>query len=225
MSLTRNQKGAVAELEVAAAAARLGIPVLGPLHDHCRYDLGLELAGRLWRVQCKWASHDPVAGVIRVNLQSSSRTADGYALRSYTADEIDLVAVYCGDLDRCYLLDGSLVAGRRAIWLRTRPPGNGQIASVTLAVDLEFDGAVAQLEERRAGSAKVRGSSPLSSTRAPTTVGAHEFRGRFGRFLERAAGGERIVVTRRGRPSVQLIAYGGDGAGDAPAVTAPGHLA
>jgi prevent-host-death family protein len=59
--------------------------------------------------------------------------------------------------------------------------------------------------------AEVRGSSPLSSTpselcdsREATTVGAHEFRNRFGWYLERAAAGETIHVTRRGRPHVEL---------------------
>ena len=47
-----------------------------------------------------------------------------------------------------------------------------------------------------------RGSSPASST--PSTVGAHEFRNRFGWYMERAAAGETFQVTRRGRPTVTL---------------------
>ena len=60
--------------------------------------------------------------------------------------------------------------------------------------------------------AEVRGSSPLSSTSlpgAPTTVGAHEFRNRFGWYMERAAAGEVIDVTRRGRAIVSLRAAAG----------------
>ena len=56
--------------------------------------------------------------------------------------------------------------------------------------------------------AEVRGSSPLSSTPSPaeTVIGAHEFRNRFGRYAERAAGGEEILVTFRGRPHLRLAA-------------------
>jgi prevent-host-death family protein len=36
-------------------------------------------------------------------------------------------------------------------------------------------------------------------------VGAHEFRNRFGWYMERAAAGEEIRVTRRGRPYVRLL--------------------
>ncbi|MBN9624405.1 MAG: type II toxin-antitoxin system prevent-host-death family antitoxin, partial [Actinobacteria bacterium] len=55
--------------------------------------------------------------------------------------------------------------------------------------------------------AEVRGSSPLSSTQdaaAPdlVSVGAHEFRNRFGLYMERAAAGAEISVSRHGRPYV-----------------------
>jgi prevent-host-death family protein len=56
--------------------------------------------------------------------------------------------------------------------------------------------------------AEVRGSSPLSSTNEVRSfdVGAHEFRNRFGWYMERAAAGEEIRVSRRGRPYVRLLA-------------------
>src|SRR6476620_11175640 len=56
----RNHKGNVAELAIAAEAARLGLAVLKPLTEHERYDLVLGVAGRLLRVQCKWGSADQV---------------------------------------------------------------------------------------------------------------------------------------------------------------------
>ena len=58
--------------------------------------------------------------------------------------------------------------------------------------------------------AEVRGSSPLSSTAddsaAPTeVVGAHEFRNRFGLYLERAAAGTEVRISRHGRPYARLV--------------------
>jgi len=47
--------------------------------------------------------------------------------------------------------------------------------------------------------------SPQSPS-AVTEVGAHEFRNRFGWYMERAASGEEIRVSRRGRPYVRLLA-------------------
>jgi prevent-host-death family protein len=36
-------------------------------------------------------------------------------------------------------------------------------------------------------------------------VGANEFRNHFGYFLERAADGQEVLVSRRGRPYVRLM--------------------
>jgi len=36
-------------------------------------------------------------------------------------------------------------------------------------------------------------------------VGAHQFRNHFGWYMERAAAGEEILVTRRGKPCVRLV--------------------
>jgi prevent-host-death family protein len=35
-------------------------------------------------------------------------------------------------------------------------------------------------------------------------IGAHEFRNRFGWYMERAAAGEPILITRRGKPHLRL---------------------
>jgi prevent-host-death family protein len=73
---------------------------------------------------------------------------------------------------------------------------------------LELPGAVAQLEEHLPGRQGARGSSPLSSTPSPPEtlhVGANEFRIHLGYYLERAADGHEVLVSRRGRPYVRLI--------------------
>ncbi|MEA2385944.1 MAG: hypothetical protein QOJ22_118 [Thermoleophilaceae bacterium] len=201
-----NVKGNVAELAVAKRAAELGLAVYGPLIEHGRYDLVIEIAGCLQRVQCKWGGLDEERQVVMVNLASNRCTPQGYVRDVYGEDEIDFVAVYCGGNDRCYLLPSALAAGRGSIWLRLGPARNGQRAAINLASDFEFRGAIAQLEERLRGTQEVAGSSPASSTtsRPPTVVGANEFRNRFGWYMERAAAGEEFRVERRGKPYVRL---------------------
>ena len=208
--LSTNQKGGIAETAITAAATKLGIPVLRPVVEHARYDLAFEIGDRILRVQCKWGGLHDDGAVIKVNLTSCWCTPTGYSYRRYDEDEIDLVAVYCADLERCYLLPRALAVNRRTIYLRLTPPKNGQRACINLAADFELPGAVAQLEEHHAGSVGARGSSPLSSTPAPTPpevlrVGAHEFRNHFGYYLERAADGHEVLVSRRGRPYVRLL--------------------
>ena len=202
-----NVKGNVAELAIAKAAAELGLAVYGPLTEHGRPDLIVEVCGRPLRVQCKWGRVDEAGDVIIVNLSGSRLTPSGYVRSSYTAEDIDCVAVYCGAINRSYLIPIERVAGRRQIKLRLTPTRNGQRAFVNLASDFEFCGAIAQLEERCRGTAEVAGSSPASSTSvrpSSPAIGAEELRNRLGWYMERAAAGEEFHVERRGRPYVRL---------------------
>jgi hypothetical protein len=164
MELTSSQKGGLAELKIAAAAADLGIGVLRSMTDGLRYDLVFDVFGELVRVQCKWATLK--GDVVSIPLRTSRHTPAGYVRTVYDADEIEGFAAYCRELDSCFYLPISDFAGRQLARLRLGPARNGQRLGVKMAADYLL-GAVAQLGERRAGSAKVRGSSPLSSTPAP----------------------------------------------------------
>ena len=112
--LSSNQKGAIAEAAITAEAIKLGLQVLKPVAEHERYDLAFDLGNRILRVQCKWAS---VKGaVVRVHTRRSRHTARGGIYRTYTLDEIDAVAAYCQEPDRCYLLRAELIAGQHMIY-------------------------------------------------------------------------------------------------------------
>ena len=205
--LDTNVKGNVAELEIAAAAARLGIPVLKPVTEHARCDLAFEIGSRLWRVQCKWGRLASDGDVVIVRTCGSRHAPRGYVRTAYSEGEVDLFAVYCDALDRCFLLSDAVVAGRYEVHLRLKPPRNFQQACINLADNFDFEGAIAQLGERVNGIHEVAGSSPASSTGSdlsPTVVGANPFRDKLGYWMDRAASGEHILITRRGRPRICL---------------------
>jgi prevent-host-death family protein len=209
--LSTNQKGGIAETAITAAATKLGVSVLRPVVEHARYDLAFEIGDRILRVQCKWGALDDDGAVIKVSLRSSWLTPAGYVHSPYTPDEIDLVAVYCGELHRCYLLPSALACGRTSVYLRLVPPRNGQRASINLAEDFTLDGAVAQLDRAMRWQRIGQGfeSPQLHSSSDPPEVlrvGAHEFRNHFGYYIERAADGHEVLVSRRGRPYVRVIA-------------------
>jgi PD-(D/E)XK endonuclease len=73
--LTTDQKGAIAETAIVHAAVKLGIDVYKPICEGGRYDLVFDVAGRLLRVQCKWASR--YGDVIAVRTYSSRRSGTG----------------------------------------------------------------------------------------------------------------------------------------------------
>jgi PD-(D/E)XK endonuclease len=154
-------KGAIAEAAITAAAVELGFVVLRPLVEGRRYDLAIDTGPRLLRVQCKWAPRK--GAVIVVHLTSCRHTPHGYVRSTYSAAEVDGIAVYCQELRRCYYLPIDRVAGRRGIHLRLAPAVNNQETAINWAAEYDF-GAIAQLGERRHGMAEAGGSSPPSST-------------------------------------------------------------
>jgi hypothetical protein len=159
--LSTNQKGAIAEAQIMAAAITLGIPVLKPVQEGLRYDLVLELGTRLVRTQCKWANREKDVVVVRG--RTCRHTPHGYVRTSYSAAEIDGIAAWCPDTSECYFVPINEIAGRRSMSLRLAPARNHQELLVHWAANYRL-GAIAQLGERSAGSRKVGGSNPPSST-------------------------------------------------------------
>jgi PD-(D/E)XK endonuclease len=166
--LTTDQKGAIAEMGIAWHATLLGLDVYKPISEGGRYDLIFDLDGRLWRVQCKWATR--YDDVIVVRCCSTRRAREGLLRRLYTSGEIDAFAAYCAELDRCFFLPFEQFGGKASVQLRLAPARNNQRMRINWADDYDFaatlrrHGAIAQLGERLDGIQKVAGSSPAGST-------------------------------------------------------------
>ena len=82
---------------------------------------------------------------------------------TYSAREVDAVGAYCAELGKVYLLPIEMFAGKQQISLRLSHARNNQQSGIHWAEQYEL-GAIAQLGERRRGTAEVVGSSPTSST-------------------------------------------------------------
>src|SRR5581483_5308992 len=130
-----NIKGAVAEQAIVLAATKLGVPVLRPVSEHGRSDLAFDIGGRLWRVQVKWGRLSTAGDVIYVKLMTQRCTPRGYVRRKYGESEIDLFAVYCGELNRSFLIPSDRAAGMAQFMLRVAPALNSQRACINLADD------------------------------------------------------------------------------------------
>ena len=165
--LTSNQKGAIAESLFTAAAVRVGYNVYRPMSEHGRADLVLDDGERLLRIQCKWGRLD--GDVIKVWFRTSRLTPRlGYVNTTYDESEIDAIGVYCESTGDCYLLPAALISGKTCMHLRLGPAKNNQRSGLQWAEQYRL-GAIAQLGERRAGSAKAAGSSPASSIASRAT--------------------------------------------------------
>jgi hypothetical protein len=159
--MSTNHKGAIAETAITAEATRLGVEVYRPVAEGGRFDLIFAFAdASLARVQCKWATKQGQVVVIRA--YSCRRAAEGLRHRTYSADEVDAIAAYCHELERCFYVPIAKIAGRRSFQIRLGPSLNNQSKGVNWAATYDL-GAIAQLGERSAGSRKVGGSNPPSS--------------------------------------------------------------
>ena len=172
--LTTDQKGAIAELGIAKAAVEHGIGVYLPVGDEPA-DMVFDIARRLWRVQCKWASVD--RGVIMVRCYRARRNAHGVVRQFYSARDVDLFGAYCAELDACYLIPFADVPPSANVHLRVVATRNNQARRVRWAKEYEFAatlsrlGAVAQLGERQRGTLEATGSSPVGSTSEAASQG------------------------------------------------------
>jgi hypothetical protein len=133
--LTTDQKGAIAETAITAAAIKLGVGVFKPLAVE-RYDLVFDLRPKLVRVQCKWAAFR--GSVVVVRCCPNRRGRDGVVRRPYTPGEIDAIAAYCYEFDRCYFFPFDRLPRRSAIQLRLEPTLNDQERGILWAETFEF---------------------------------------------------------------------------------------
>ncbi len=209
--MNSNQKGAIAESMIQAAAVELGVDVFRPVSGHSRADLIFVIGPSLYRVQVKWGRLSKAGDVVIVHVGGSYLTPDGYVHTSYAEHEVDLLAVYCAELRRSFLIPVSMFGGMKGIHLRLTPARNNQRSCTNLADDFEFRGAIAQLVERLNGIQEVDGSSPSSSTSlasaeaSVTLIAADQLRDTLGQVIDQVAAGEEIVVTRRGQPRIRLL--------------------
>lgn len=170
--LTTDQKGAIAEAAIVAAAIEAGIGVARPFVDE-RYDLIFDLGSSLLRIQCKWASR--VGEVIVVRCYSARRSATGLIKRVYRHEDVDAFAIYCHETRGRYLIPFEEVSPGGTVQLRLAPARNNQQQGIRWAKEYDFaatlgrqQGAIAQLGERLTGSQKVTGSNPVGSiTKGP----------------------------------------------------------
>ena len=101
--------------------------------------------------------------MIIVHLTSAAMRHGGDVYATYGPAEIDGFGIDCQELKRCSYVPISAMAGQRAMHLRLAPAANNQRTAINFADDYPL-GAIAQLGERSAGSRKVGGSNPPSST-------------------------------------------------------------
>lgn len=127
------QKGTIAQLKVELRAAEKGVVLSKPCLD-VRYDYILDDGSRLQRVQVKYgdgiASH--ASGVVVVNLRGWKGKEIS---RVYCEDEVDALLVYVPKIDKVLKFTAPQFCGKTSLYVRLKPPLNGQAKGTLLAQD------------------------------------------------------------------------------------------
>ena len=122
-------KGEIGEAEVLADLQRKGYGVAIPFGHDLPFDLILirKESGTLERVQCKYTESDGRA----LDVRCASYSA--WVRHTYSADEVDWIAVYDATTDRCYYVHSSIWSGMVRPKLRLVAAANGQQKGIRAA--------------------------------------------------------------------------------------------
>jgi len=124
-------------LAVMLALIDAGLDVSVPFGENCRYDLVIDRASRLTRVQCKTGRLRE--GVVRFSTASTyGHLPSPRETRKDYLGQIDEFAVYCPETGGVYLLPIDDVVTRSGAYLRVEPPQNGQRKRICYAKDYEI---------------------------------------------------------------------------------------
>lgn len=100
----------------------------------------VDLDREVIRVQCKWARR--VAGALAVHTGTSRITPAGYVRTTYGSHEIDAIAAYSSEREKCYLIPIDEVADVSEIRLRLDPALNNQAIRIRWAHQYELERSI-----------------------------------------------------------------------------------
>jgi hypothetical protein len=106
---TCKEQGEWAELCFMTKAAGMGLRVVRPFGDSSSYDVGVECANRILRVQVKSTNHR------RAGTQTYALHLHGNKPEQYAKGTLDLFAMYLIPVDIWYILPFEEVEGKQAL--------------------------------------------------------------------------------------------------------------
>jgi hypothetical protein len=120
------KKAEIAMVKVCMRALQLGAFVSKPVFEGARYDYIIEIGGKLYRAQVKYADgkHRSISGAVEVNLRKQIKKNRNHP---YDENEIDVLLVYVPKIDRICWFGPEIFSGKQGISIRLIPTKNGQV--------------------------------------------------------------------------------------------------
>jgi len=101
-------KADIAESAVTTELLKRGFRVLQPVGDRLAYDLGVDLGGRLLRIQVKSAWFDNKAKCFVVDARRTKTNRRRMLRKHYSANDFDFAVIYLADIGSFYVMPVSI---------------------------------------------------------------------------------------------------------------------
>ena len=134
--MNTSAKGELAVLKVLERCIDRDVIASRPTTECNRYDLVLDVDGKLWRAQVKYGNggSGQSSGCVSVRLASVGRKGE----RAYSSQEIDVILVYLPKTDKVYWLPKEVWEGKGRLSIRLEPTKNKQGRRCNTATDFEW---------------------------------------------------------------------------------------
>lgn len=128
------RKAEIAMLKVGLRALQLGAYLSKPIFEGARYDYVIEICGKFYRAQVKYADgkHKRTDGAVQVNLRKQIKKNRNCP---YNDSEIDALLVYVPKLDKICWFGPEVFNGRQNLSIRIAPSKNCQVKSCVAVED------------------------------------------------------------------------------------------
>lgn len=139
--------GDIGEAMAIADFTKAGIGVSKPLSNNLRYDLIIDVNGRLYKVQVKTSSVIKEDKMV-FSTKTTNYTKGAYTSNAYTSDEVDIFYLYhqLNDWRGLYLVkNGQAIPV--SMNMRLLPAKNGQVKGIRMASDFEFSKQIQILKD------------------------------------------------------------------------------
>lgn len=136
MELSTQFKGAITELFVSAHLMSLGYVVSQPLTQDSKYDLIVDVHGKLLRVQVKTSrlNTETKGKSIKFNCRSTTNNVRECKNRYYSPEEVDYFATYWDGM--VFLVPVSQCSAEKTLWIDIPTHPNSCYAMDYLAKDI-----------------------------------------------------------------------------------------
>ena len=104
-------KADIAESAVVTELLKRGFKVLRPVGDRLPYDLGIDLEGRIFRIQVKSAWFNAKAKYYVVDVRRTKTNRRRMFRQRYSSDDFDFAVIYLADLNVFYIMPQNVFSG------------------------------------------------------------------------------------------------------------------